>query len=264
MYPRAFPYHEAANYPFSEMSSFQLTDTIYFPADFIADAHIYVTGQNRYEITRLVKRRGQITIYIGTIVTQELIEGHYRIEAENINEFTKKTIELIDTWGRRAGLLVVKSLESILFVPDGDYSLLRGTAMFEVACHVPIVEDRLVGFIVDGQLVTGDVEFVGTQGITLERKDNAVFFHFTGEPYYAIWRQEVFEEEFFNRYVASIDLTVINNRDPANLISKSFTLLPDINGNIPIYTNSLVLYGDALRLTGRRNSLDIRLAARGN
>jgi len=252
MYPRPFPYEESAKYPFSETSTFRINETLRFPVDFITDAHLYAERGETYEITRIIKKENDLLFVIGPPFHPALITGQYSLTDREDH------IDLFDTYGRRAGVMVVKSAEAFLFFPDGDYRLQRGSARFEVSCHLFVEGDFVSGFAVNGKLVSGEVEFIGTQGVILERDGNTVIIHFTGEPYYALWRRADYGEEYFNRYISRILLSVHNTLHPEH--NHSLIISPDANGNIPIYTNSLLLYGDALRLKGGYARLDISLA----
>ena len=93
--------------------------------------------------------------------------------------------------------------------------------------------------------------------VILERDENTILIHFTGEPYYLMWRKEHLGEDYSDRFISSVTVTTVNT---ITLARREVTLFPDENGNIPLYTNSLLLYNDAMRIRGQRNQLDIRLA----
>jgi hypothetical protein len=111
---------------------------------------------------------------------------------------------------------------------------------------------------VGDELLSGNVTFTGTQGVILENKDNSLYVHFVGEPYGFLWRKDAYEEDVYNRYVSSVTLTVESTVDPR--YNAELKLLPDDMGNIRLYTDNVLLYGDALRVIGRSGNLDIRLA----
>jgi len=267
MKPRPFPY-ETSSYPFSDSSTFQITKELYFPLDFIVDAHIYAYKSKIYEIVRIVKTINKLTLHIDTRDGTEKITGNFDIPIDD--KPSNNSIDLFDGYGRRAGVLIIGSLESISFLPNGDYKLSSGTIKFEVSCHIPIRNDTVNGFLVNGKLVSGDAQFVGTQGVILERSTetgnrvssinqagNTITVNFTGEPYYNLWDIPDMSD-YFSRFVAKVNLTV---RNPAKNYSESILLEPDKNGNIPIYVrNAGVFEEGALRIAGTKGRLTIKLA----
>ena len=255
MLPRPFSL-EFKNYPFTESSTFRVNDTLFFPADFLSDAHIYATRAEIYEITGIYKSRRTIRFTIGTPFNKDLITGEYSWLPDKADDDYGGTIDLFDEHGRRAGILVIRSAVSLFFFPDGDYQLRSGTAKFEVTCHVFTNRKTVQCFKVGDKLLSGDVEWKGTQGVILTREDNVITVHFTGEPYYRLWLADLRNELYFSRCVTSLDLEVKNEQKPENNIS--VTLVPDEYGNIPIYVGSCE--NEALRIRGQKDSLEIKLA----
>jgi len=252
MYPKPVS-QEFIRYPFTESSTLRINDTLFFPTDFISDAHLYAYKKEIYEITGILKTRNSIKFIIGTVYDKELMTGEYQFaESEDV-------VNLFDMYGRRAGVLMVQSPESLLFFPNGEFRLNTGTARFEVSCHLLLANKSVEGFRAGGRLLSGDVQFVGTQGVILVREGNVITVHFTGEPYFRLWERARRSEGYTTRYVTSVRLTVQNRAQPEH--SASVVLLPDENGNIPIYVGSTDSeHRDALRIIGQQQMLEIKLA----
>jgi len=252
MHARPFPYQESSKFPFSETSMFYVSDTLSFPYDFLADAHVYTTNKEQYEITRILKKGHDLTLWIGNYIDQDQIIGSYCFEDAESN-----VIELFDRYGRRAGMLVIKSAPAMQFFPDGDYTLISGTAIFEISCHVPIPMASVTGFVVNNRLMSGDVKMIGTHGVILTRQDNTVTVHFVGEPYYNKWRAVENNDHFFDRYVSRVTVSVDDTINQGK--TGSLMLQPDKNGNIPIFAN---YNGNALRIKGAQSRLSFSLAGK--
>jgi len=124
-------------------------------------------------------------------------------------------IDLFDAFDRRAGALVIGDPRIFGAFPDGEFDLESGSLIFEVSCYVVITGSALTGIRVGDKVVAGDVQFMGTQGVILERKGNEITVNFTGEPYYGIWRKDALgQSPSKNRWVSRLVVRVINDSLP--------------------------------------------------
>jgi len=256
MRPRPYP-EEAKSYPLSEASTLRINDTLMFPVDFLKDAHIYAARGEPYEITRIQKANGVITFVIGTIFDREQIYGTYRpLLSKAFAASESLTIDLFDfQYKRRAGVLLAQTNPLFLFFPDGNFELEIGSVQFETACHVPMFSKALSGFRVNDALITGDVSFIGTQGVILECNDNTITVNFVGEPYYSAYEKA----RAGNRYlVSSVRRLTLKVECPGGAAS-GVTLVPDANGYISLYADRS-LERAALRVSGRQGILEVGLA----
>jgi hypothetical protein len=252
MYSRAFPYQESKKYPFNEKSTFYITNEITFPYEFLADAHIYTTNNTPYELTRIVKDKKKVIFSIGTFSNRDQITGTYFFNTTKTN-----VIDLFDVHTRCAGMFVIAIPHLIEFLPDGDYDLNPGTAIFEVSCHIPMKLTGVTGFVVNDELASGDVQFIGTQGVAIVKEDNEITFNFVGEPYWNKWKRAEKNEYMSDNYLQFLHIVVDN---PAFGYEQELILLPDENGNILLSSNNIFLLNSALRLSGKESNLILSLA----
>ncbi len=168
-----------SRYPFTDASSLIGTNGIEVDKDLFLDAIIYLIGYNAPVYIRTISAEARlVTITISDATNSAVITG-------TLDPFNNgDTISLSDQYGRPAGLLVCDPERIARFQtwPLGDYSF-GDNVEFVASVVVPMPENHLSGFILpDGSVVTGDVWFVGENGIVVRDDSGTVRFDMVGDP----------------------------------------------------------------------------------
>jgi hypothetical protein len=253
--PVPFPdQYKLSKYPFTDTSIMASTDGALLPSSFFRDAAVYVNGTDgTISLRSIVITDDVITVNLGTASDPAKYTGSFVLNTEN------EIIELRDKYLRCCGFLLHSKDDGFLNVwAQDEHQFRTGAAQLEVACHIPVFDHSVVGFLVNGNTIrSGDLQLVGTRGVCIDQNDNVFTIHYTGEPLYDRYKQG---NSFVTpRAVQRIIFEVQNNKNPLN--NTQITAYPDKNGVISIISQNIYLNEDALRLKTENSSLRIELAA---
>lgn len=159
--------HEPTRYPFASEAT--LTNGEQFlPAGTLLDACLYpIGGGADLYLSAVVVDHDRVTVFFGDAADARLCSGSFDLVSP------PDTVPLVDAFGRSAGLLVSESSRLGLF---GAWGL--GTFAFEaeqtplaatVCFPQPAVGVRGIR-VPDGTVLTGDVWFVGEDGVVLRKE----------------------------------------------------------------------------------------------
>lgn len=172
-----------SRYPFADTASL-LSDTgLSLPVDLFLDASLYpIGGQARTGITSIETGPREVRIHIGDAAQAS------RAVAEFDPLGPPDVLTLFDDLGRPAGTLVSTAVALAVFQTwgRGTHTFTTGTAEFAASCVSPLPELGVRGFLLEtGELLTGDVWFVGDSGVVIREIDDTVRFDIVGDPLYA-------------------------------------------------------------------------------
>lgn len=169
-------------YPFIDNATLKNGDGDSIDQDLFEDARIYPIGGHSGAFISKVKFDGTyISFVISDSVTANTASGKIS------KPVTSGTIELLDVYGRQAGVLVstAEKLENLF----GRYK--QGETVFTSAAteFVPTVVTSIVcpgvqGFVLDdGSFISGNVYLCGTDGIVLSADGDEIRVDIVGDPY---------------------------------------------------------------------------------
>jgi hypothetical protein len=148
------------------------------PGTFL-DATVHpVGGGAGLRITRVDVEPGVVRLVIGTQALPDL-------GAATFDPFDPPDrLELTDGYGRAAGLLLCDPglLAAAQGWPAGVHPFRAGRSEFVATCTIPVPEAGLVGLVVGGAVVAGDVWLVGDAGIVVRFEDGAIRLDAVGDP----------------------------------------------------------------------------------
>lgn len=154
--------HRGTKYPFSEAASLQSTQGAVLPEGAIIDAAIYPPGaaEGLYLASITVNPR-TTRLGIHDRTAQEVASGTF------LTSDPPETVALVDIGGRPAGILVSESRRLLLLTALGaSVRFAREATEFAATVGFPAPTAGVRGFVLpDGTVVTGDVWFVGGDGV---------------------------------------------------------------------------------------------------
>lgn len=152
-------------YPFGDLATLQSRDRqVQLDMEAFLDAALYpVGGGAGLRLTRLVVSPRVVQLEIGLRVDAPLATCAFAPEDAT------DTLVFRDAQGRSAGILVVDPVRILALraAPRGVHEFAAGATEFAARCVTPVPVDGVLGLEVDGQLLTGDVWFVGDRGVVL-------------------------------------------------------------------------------------------------
>lgn len=172
-----------SRYPFADDSTLITSDGLTVnPATFL-DASVYpLGGSARTTLMAIEVANRLIRFWVGDG------DGPRRASGEFDPLQPPEIIHLKDPLGRPAGLLLVDPilLAASQTWPIGTHAFPSGTAEFVASCVIPTPEIGVRGFLTaDGDLLTGDVWWVGEHGMVVRDDDGTVRIDIIGDPLFA-------------------------------------------------------------------------------
>jgi hypothetical protein len=168
----------SSKYPFSDNAS--LTNgAVTLPKSLFTDARVYAIGAlGRVYLSRIKTSVNSVEIWFGDDNTQELAVGRFELTAVPDN------LPLVDPYGRPAGILVssVAQLATLASWGSSEITFTADQTELTATAVVPTPEIGVRGFIVEGELFTGDVYLMGEQGVYLTLQDGDIRVDIIGDP----------------------------------------------------------------------------------
>jgi len=178
--------HEKNNYPFSDSATFEATTGEILPKDMFIDGGLHpVGGVAPFYITRMERDGNDVTIYISDATITAASGYSFYTTFTPADEPAK--LELIDSYGRAAGILVTNQ-ERIRELADivGAAIEFEPTALeFVAAVSIPLPATGVRGLLLeDGTAFFGKVVIAGENGVIVSGDGGAIRIDVVGDPYY--------------------------------------------------------------------------------
>jgi len=169
----------AARYPFADDATLTTRDGLTLHESTFVDAVVYPPGARTTVGIRSVEiTERHATLWIGDETQPRLASGTFdRLD-------TADAVPLVDLYDRPAGLLLTDPVHLSVFQtwPLGRHDLTAKAAPFVASCVIPLPAVGVQGFVVGGVVLTGDVWFVGEDGVVLSEEDGAIRVDIVGDP----------------------------------------------------------------------------------
>ena len=184
LFPQFRDEQSDSRYPFADRAALVSQERkLEISRDTFIDAAIYVIGGDaRAYISSIVVTPSLITFYIGDT-------GNKKIASATFNPFAVPAdgaLELIDSYGRPAGMLLSTALALAAFSawPNETHTFKLADTEFVAGVVIPANEPGVRAVTgADGELLTGDVWLVGDRGVVLRAADeHTVRVDVVGEP----------------------------------------------------------------------------------
>lgn len=170
-------------YPFADTASLRNGDGVAVAESLFDDARVYPVGAS----VGLFLRRIEVTdtrldFHIADPVSGELASGGFSFGGAAPNN-----IVLSDVYGRPAGILV-SDASKLSALPalygEGDFSFEADQTEFAASVAIPSPQPGVRGILLDdGNIVSGDIYLVGTDGVVLSEEDGNIRVDVIGDPY---------------------------------------------------------------------------------
>ena len=172
-----------SRYPFSDGSLLVADSGLAVDVATFTDASIYPIGVGeRCGVSAITVSNRLVVIWVGDIRESRLASGRFD------PLLPPSTIPLEDAYGRPAGMLLADPLllAASQAWPSGTHTFATGMAEFVASCVVPTPEVGVRGFLTeDGDLLTGDVWWVGERGVVVRKDGDTVRIDEVGDPLFA-------------------------------------------------------------------------------
>lgn len=172
-----------SKYPFADYATLRASDReISFRKDVFIDAVFYpIGGGVAVYLSRVVVAINKVTIYAQTVDPAVTISAEY----DPLSLPEKNTLDFYDEYNRPAGVMIFDS-DRILEIAQwgiGEYTFTRAAAEIVATAFIPAQEPGVRALTVDGkEFITGDVCFVGSDGVVLTENDGVIRVDIVGVP----------------------------------------------------------------------------------
>ncbi len=178
VFPRWRDDFVGTNFPFADTATLTNEAGDFFTAGLFLDASFYpVGGRERMYVSQVLIDAESCTITLGDAGSAERCSGSFTLLASaesTVDDETDALIHFTDQYDRPAGVIVSTPLRLATFqawAPGLHEFSLGATELVARVC-VPTPDIGVRGFLLDdGTLVTGDVWFVGDDGVVLQVED---------------------------------------------------------------------------------------------
>lgn len=169
-------------YPFADTATLT-NDIVTFPDSLFVDGRLYpIGGGPRLYISEVKREVDVITLTLRSEASADLATASFQIASPPVNGILTFT----DQYDRPAGVLVSTARELAIFgaIDQGTYSFTITQTEFAAAAVVPMPDAGVRGIITeDGDLVAGDVWFVGENGVVLRKDGEVLRIDIVGDPF---------------------------------------------------------------------------------
>ncbi len=229
--------NEPTRYPFAPHATLVNAAGVAVTEGVFLDASLYpVGGLDRLYLSAAVIDHQTATLYVGDAADPRRCSGVVGLVSPD------GLVVLADAVGRPAGVLVSEParLAVIQSWGTGTHEFDQTATEFCATCCVPTPEPGLRGVLLDdGELLTGDVWLVGSDGVVLRRETAAVVNGCGVSEPVTVVRVDVVGDPLFRRRLCQPrDLFV--TPDPVRRLrliapdGSQFELTPDARGNVQI------------------------------
>lgn len=231
-------------YPFADTATLTNGVNMTIPDTLFLDARVYpIGGGPRQYISSVVKVDSVITFNIRDTVAELASASYSEVDVPENGE-----VAIYDTYGRPAGVLVSTEvmLRAFASIDEGVYDFTETETSFAATVVIPQPSLGVRGFLLpSGEVMTGDVWFVGEDGIVLRREDDgSIRVDAVGDPFA---EQKLCTEE---------ETAEVEQRAPYCPIRTINGQAPDAAGNISLTVGSNQSLTNLLRIIPQQGSGD--------
>ena len=160
---------ESTKYPFVPTATLTNGVDSFLEGTFL-DARLYaISGSRRYYISKVTVSSSSIIIQIGDIDEANRMTGEVALPISNDN------VELIDSYGRPAGVLVSDSIRLSLLAGwgVGEHTFTRDMTEFCITCQVSVPGVGVSGIeYLEGNVISGKVWLLGEDGVHIRTEES--------------------------------------------------------------------------------------------
>lgn len=239
--------HENTKYPFTEKATL-FNQVVQLPDNLLIDASLYpknITGV--LYLSKIEIQHDKIDFYLGDQKTDQLAVGSFFFEENTDTVVFKNTAT-----NTPAGIFLINLFQVSALKAFG-LGLFRFTKEQTEFCPTAVITTLGQGIrafrLPSGEIVSGDVWFVGDSGVTLKTKENQIEVHIVGDPLFR--RRLCTPAELFTtpRFIKRVRVVGSNTE---------FTVTPDPKGNIEIFVTNEEAEKTVLRLITNKDGLTIK------
>jgi hypothetical protein len=251
LFPEWRKENQTTKYPFA-MESTLSNGSQTLLEGILLDAILYpVGGQERMRLSRVDVAFDSVTLWIGDDENDTLASGQFLLPTPQAE------VPLVDAYNRPAGLLLADPQQLVIFSTwgIGSFTFTVVESEFAATCCVPTPEIGVRGILLeDGSMLTGDVWFVGDDGVVLSLEETLVPGTNCGDPASKVMaiRVDVVGDPLFKRRLCSPNslfstpnfVKTITFTDGA----QSFVCGPDQFGDVKMTVNNNLAADTVLRI----------------
>ena len=241
--------NDRAKYPFALTASLTNGD-VSIPSSVFLDARLYAAGGGPLQyISKLT-----ITSDFITIIISDEFEGDIASTVIRISDIPSQSIEILeirDLHGRPCGVLVTDPVRLGLLtaLPVGEHVFQPSQTNFASTVLIPVQQTGIRGVVVNGELLSDEIWFVGGFGVVLTHEVdlvthiNKIIINVVGEP--------------LSRRVLC-DSTELGFTPPTPveaIVVNGYEILPDEFGDFKIGVCGIDVDDTVLRVTPSTNSV---------
>lgn len=255
------------NYPFADTASLTNSEGDFIPQGMLLDASLYLIGaQSRLYISQITITAPTVTFSFSDTSKQTIATASFPLLDPPAG------LQVLDNYGRPGGLLVADpaNLAVLQSWSPGSHVFLLGSTEFAARVVIPTPEIGLRGFqLADGSVFTGDVWFVGGDGVVLSHGVALVETGFQAEPTeLQFLRIDIVGDALYlrqqctgpNLFVTTNFLRVLRLQRGCDFID----LVPDANGNIDVTGGSHLASDTVLRVRPTSSGLLVETIGGGS
>lgn len=262
LFPEWRKQNETTKYPFSETATLTNRQGKIILEGVFIDANLYpIGGGVGLYLSKVIVTHSTVTLYIGNEGSAELCSTSFSILNPPV------TLELTDTYGRPAGILISATdrLSAFQTLGAGTHSFERSHTEFAATVCVPVPEVGIRGFLLDdGTLLTGDVWLVGTDGVVLRKTTVTRDVACGPTVTYDAIRVDVVGDPLYRRRLCDPQalFETVNPVRSMRFMSEDLTFdCSPSAGNIAIGVNNAAAADSILRVTNENTGIKIGVAS---
>lgn len=164
LYPEWRDSNRRINFPFTDYATMSSTDGKLIPSNVFLDAAIHMIGGFGVHYMSGISVRGESIVIIVSDSAGNFCTGEYPVYGSAAD-----MMEMFDKYDRPAGVLVFdpRHIEDLYGFGTGDTVFTPAQSALAASAVIPMPSVGVQGFLVNGELITGDVVFVGGPGVVL-------------------------------------------------------------------------------------------------
>ncbi len=262
-HPEWYDQNQKARYPFADSATLSNASGGFIADDVFLDLALYpIGGQERTFLSRVIVASEEITVFFGDTLNRFRCSGSFS-PAE-----LPDTVEIVDVFGRPAGLIVSRGelLAQLEALGLGAHDFTSIATEICAACVTPTPEIGVRGFLLDdGSVVSGAAWLVGGDGVVITYEpaslgddcgdgyeETVISVNAVGDPLY---RRTLCDPiELFTTPRVLTKLRIMNNCEYVA------TITPDARGDVKILAGHNLASDTILRIRPVPGGMRIEMA----